>query len=112
MEILATNDVLGMCIVKNPEDVPKALKDNVKQMFDELKRGNSGKVIEDLSNSWLDIVICLILAMVFALFYMYVMSTYPTAIAYTAIILMQLIYIVGGAFCFFKAFQLKGEDFK
>jgi hypothetical protein len=75
-----------------------------------LGEGKSGKVIEDLSNSWLDIVICLILAMVYALGYMQIMSTYPTAIAYTAIIFMQLIYVVGGGFCFFKGFQETDPD--
>jgi hypothetical protein len=112
MDIVATNDVLGMCIVKNPSDVPKELQENVKAFLAKLKEGASGKVIEDLSNSWLDIVICLILAMVYALGYMYLMSTYPTAIAYTAIIFMQLIYIVGGGYCFFQGFKQTDEELK
>lgn len=76
-----------MCIV-NPSDVPENVKDDIKMFRAKLKEGDSGKMIEDLSNSWLDIVICLFLAMVYALTYMYLMSTYPTAIAYTAIIVM------------------------
>jgi hypothetical protein len=112
MDIVATNDVLGMCIVKNPSDVPKELQENVKAFLAKLKEGASGKVIEDLSNSWLDIVICLILAMVYALGYMYLMSTYPTAIAYAAIIFMQLIYIVGGGYCFFQGFKQTDEELK
>lgn len=92
-----TSNVLNMCFPSSLDTMPAALKKKWDDVKDDLKTGDSGKVIQDLQNSWKDIAICLVMAMVYSLIYMYAMSIFPTAIAYLAIICIELVFIVGGA---------------
>jgi len=53
----------------------------------------------------MDIAICLVMAMVYSLLYMYAMSIFPTGIAYMAIAFIELIFVVGGAGLIYESFK-------
>lgn len=50
--------------------------------------------------------------MVYSLLYMYAMSIFPTAIAYVAIIFIELVFVVGGAGLIFESFKTDDKDRK
>lgn len=93
-----------MCFPKDVNDLPAEYKEKWDKVVDDLKTGESGKYIQDLQHSWKDVAICLVLAMVYSLVYMYAMSIFPTAIAYMAIFFIELIFIGGGALLVYQGF--------
>jgi len=101
----ATKDILTMCFPSDVQNLPAPLKDKWDQVKDALKTGDSGRIIQDLQNSWMDIAICLVMAMVYSLLYMYAMSIFPTGIAYMAIAFIELIFVVGGAGLIYESFK-------
>lgn len=101
-----------MCFPSDVENLPMALKEKWNKVVDDLRAGESGKMIQDLQNSWKEIAICLVTAMVYSLLYMYAMSIFPTAIAYMAIIFIELVFVVGGAGLIFESFKTDDKDRK
>jgi len=99
-----------MCFPSSLDTMPAALKKKWDDVKDDLKTGDSGKVIQDLQNSWKDIAICLVMAMVYSLIYMYAMSIFPTAIAYLAIICIELVFVVGGGSMIYSFFKSTADD--
>ena len=59
--------------------------------------GESTSVGEGLERSWYAIVVCIGTAMIFSPLYMYIMAYFPTYLAYTAIGLINLIWLSGTA---------------
>ena len=117
-----------MCIVNNIADFAgdnKFISDAVDQaqlwnpagttklqnkVYVEKGSGEETSMIEELARRWYSIVICVMTSMIFAPLYMYIMAYFPTYLAYTAVGLINLVWLSGVASGLYLGVAVGGKD--
>lgn len=117
-----------MCIINNLKDINTANKFSVfgmgqaalwnpagqtklqNKVYIQSGGGEETSMIEELGRRWYSIVICIMTSMIFAPLYMYIMAYFPTYLAYTAIGLINLVWLSGVASGLYLGVAVGGEN--
>lgn len=86
---------IGYCFPRNPELIP-----GWTNIESKLKDGNVGKFVNDVKTSANSLIICTVLALVFSILYLYMMSIFPTQLAYLAVLIVEACFVAGIGLCF------------
>lgn len=101
--VYPTLDILNMCIPEDVEDLPSQYKEAWENSINKLNAGASGRFFADMERVWKEMLICFFLAMIYSIMFMWMMATFPTLIAYVAIVFMELIFFGGAGFLFYSS---------